>query len=119
LTRWGTWIDAATYYCKHFKLIEWLIDMLDENYVESIKKCKLILKSNNLEANLVFIMSNYGFLSTSITRLKTQGLTLNESIKIMKTTKEHIYSAKIEGSAQAKAIDDKIKKVLEKNVGFD
>jgi hypothetical protein len=42
-----------------------------------------------------------------------------ESIKIIKTTKEHIHSAKIDGSAQAKAIYDKIKKVLEKNVGFD
>jgi len=37
--------------------------MLDENDAESIKKCKQILKSNNLEASLVFIMSNYGFIS--------------------------------------------------------
>jgi hypothetical protein len=44
---------------------------------------------------------------------------LTESIKIIKTTKEHIHSAKIERSAQAKVIYDKIKKVLEKNFGFD
>jgi len=44
---------------------------------------------------------------------------LTESIKIIKTAKEHLHSAKIQGSAQAKAIDEKIKKVLEKNVGFD
>jgi hypothetical protein len=43
---------------------------------------------------------------------------LTESIKIIKTTKEHIHSTKIEGFAQAKAIDDKIKKVLDKTVGF-
>jgi hypothetical protein len=43
---------------------------------------------------------------------------LTESIKIIKTTKEHIHSTKIEGSAQAKAIDDKIKKILKKKVGF-
>ncbi|KAF0741205.1 CGG triplet repeat-binding protein 1 [Aphis craccivora] len=96
-----------------------VIDMLDESDAESIKKCKQILKSNNLEANLIFIMSNYGFLSTSITRLETQGVTLTESIKIIKSTKEHIHSAKIERSAQAKAFDDKIKKVLKKNVEFD
>jgi hypothetical protein len=42
---------------------------------------------------------------------------LTESIKIIKTIKEHIHSTKIEGSTQAKAIDDQIKKVLEKEVG--
>jgi hypothetical protein len=42
---------------------------------------------------------------------------LTESIKIIKTTKEHIHSAKIEKSAQE--IFNKIKKVLEKNFEFD
>lgn len=119
LTRWGTWIDAVLYYCKHFEIIKNIIDMLDENDAESIKKCKQILKTNNLEANLAFIKSNYGFISTSITRLETQGIALTESIKIIETTIECIHSAKIGGSTQAKAIDDKIKKVMEKNVGFD
>jgi hypothetical protein len=34
-------------------------------------------------------------------------------------TKKHIHSAKIEGSEQAKAIYDQIKKVMEKKVEFD
>lgn len=47
------------------------------------------------------------------------GYGLNESIKIIKTTKESIYSAKVGGCAQAKAIiDEKFQKVMEKNVGF-
>jgi len=92
--------------------------LLDENDAESIKKCKQILKSNNLEANLAFIMSNYGFISTSITRLETKGMSLTESIKIIKTTKESIHSAKVGGCAQAKAIYEKFQKVMEKNVGF-
>jgi hypothetical protein len=45
-------------------------------------------------------------------------MALIESIKIIKTTKENIHSTKIEGSAHAKAIDDKIEKVLKKKVGF-
>lgn len=64
-------------------------------------------------------MSNYGFIFTSIVRLKTQGVALSESIKIIKNTKDCIHFAKIEGSAQAKVIDDKINKVMEKNIGFD
>jgi hypothetical protein len=43
---------------------------------------------------------------------------VTESIKIIKTTKEHIHSTKIKESAKAKAIDDKIKKILEKKVVF-
>jgi len=85
-----------------------------KNDAESIKKCKQILKSNNLEANLAFIMSNYGFISTSITRLETKGILLTESIKIIKTTKESIHSAKVGGCAQAKAIYKKFQKVMEK-----
>jgi len=30
--------------------------MLDENDAETIKKCKQIIKSNNMEANLAFII---------------------------------------------------------------
>jgi len=62
--------------------------MLDKNDAEPIKRCKQILKSNNLEANLVFIMSNYGFISSSITQLETQGVALTESIKIIIPTKK-------------------------------
>jgi len=35
LTRWGTWIDAALYYCKYFEIIKQVIDMLDE------KRCRI------------------------------------------------------------------------------
>lgn len=53
--------------------------MFDENDAESFKKCKQILKSNNLVVNLAFIMSNYSFISISITRLETQGIELKFS----------------------------------------
>jgi hypothetical protein len=39
--------------------------MLDENDAESIKKCKQFLKSNNLEANLAFIIMDL-FLQLSL-----------------------------------------------------
>lgn len=48
--------------------------MIYENDAEPIKKFKQILKSNNLKANLAFIMSNYGFISSSITWIETQGV---------------------------------------------
>lgn len=64
--------------------------MLDEKDAESIKNVKQILKSNNLGTNLAFIMSNYGFISTSITRLETQGVALTESVKIMKTIQKNL-----------------------------
>lgn len=37
--------------------------MLNEDNAESTKKCKKILKFNNLGANLTFIISNYRFIS--------------------------------------------------------
>ncbi|KAL4098224.1 hypothetical protein QTP88_022868 [Uroleucon formosanum] len=38
LTRWGTWINAAIYYCEHFLLIKRVVMELDEDDAISIKK---------------------------------------------------------------------------------
>lgn len=63
LTRWGTWINAASYNCQHFKEIHGVLQKLDSNDAVSIKEAKLLLSENSIEANLVFIHSNYGFLT--------------------------------------------------------
>lgn len=44
LTKWGTLVDVTLYYCKSFEIIKQIIDRFDENDVESIEKCKQILK---------------------------------------------------------------------------
>ena len=76
LTRWGTWINAASYYCQHFKEIHGVLQKLDSNDAVSIKEAKVLLSENSIEANLVFIHSNYGFLTSTITQLERQDISL-------------------------------------------
>ncbi|KAL4126775.1 hypothetical protein QTP88_010984 [Uroleucon formosanum] len=78
LNRWGTWLDAANYYCENYEVIKNIINKLDENDASSIKKAKDIFNNPNLKATLAFISSNYSFLSTYITRLEKQNMMLSE-----------------------------------------
>jgi len=52
LTRWGTWLDAANYYCENYEVIKNIINKLDENDASSIKKAKDIFNNPDLKANL-------------------------------------------------------------------
>ena len=49
---------------------------LDSNDAVSIKEAKVLLSENSIEANLVFIHSNYGFLTSTITQLERQDISL-------------------------------------------
>jgi len=40
LTRWGTWLNAAYYYCENYEVIKNIINKLDKNDASSIKKSK-------------------------------------------------------------------------------
>ncbi|KAF0747616.1 Uncharacterized protein FWK35_00029922, partial [Aphis craccivora] len=83
LTRWGTWINAAIYYCEHFSLIKRVIIELDEDDAISIKKVQNLIKDSNLECNLTYIKSNFSALTSAILRLEKTGCLLSESIKIV------------------------------------
>ncbi|KAL4088528.1 hypothetical protein QTP88_023622 [Uroleucon formosanum] len=91
LTRWGTWIEATSYYCKYFSKIR---DV----------------------PNLIFIYSNYGFLPTKIKQLETQGVKLSKTIKEITQTKKKIEEVSSEVGV---AIKKKLRYVLEKNRGFE
>lgn len=90
LTRWGTWINAASYYCQHFKEIDGVLQILDSNDAVSIKEAKLLLNENSIEASLVFIHSNYGFLTSTITQLERQDISLIYSISIVKSVQNKL-----------------------------
>ncbi|KAL4153595.1 hypothetical protein QTP88_001428 [Uroleucon formosanum] len=54
LTRWGTWLEAAIYYCENFQIIC------------SFKKVKLCLLKPGLENSLAYIKSNFQVLTMAI-----------------------------------------------------
>ncbi|XP_071051574.1 SCAN domain-containing protein 3-like [Onthophagus taurus] len=55
------------------------MDFEDENN-QAIKKCKALLKKATLGSELVFIKSNYEFVSRIILNLEMQAMSLNKSV---------------------------------------
>lgn len=76
LTRWGTWISASIYYCKHIQSIRNVLNKLNPQDAVSIEKVKTLLNQDQIEANITFIHSNYKFLPTTITSLERQNVLL-------------------------------------------
>lgn len=93
LTRWGTWLTAAFYYCENFGTIKNIITKLDKNDATSIEKVIDLIADPDLELNLVYIKSNFGSLPHSITRLESSKICLADAIKVVEE-KNNSTSAK-------------------------
>lgn len=115
LTRWGTWLEAAIFYCENFQIISSVINALDENDADSIKKVKLCLLKPGLENNLAYIKSNFQVLTMAIVKLQTKNLPLADSLTVIQEVKSKFQSLK---GTQGKAVILKLQKVFEKNEGL-
>jgi len=115
ITRWGTWINAASYYCEHFVEVKKVIQLLNSNDAISIEQAQHLLSDSSMETNLAFIHSNYGFIPAEITKLETQHVPLIEALSIVKNVETKIE--KITGQ-NGILINQKFKTILQKNEGY-
>jgi len=88
ITRWGSWIEAAIYYCEHFRTIRHVVSCLDENDADSVKKAKPCIIKSGLEADLACIKSNFEVLTKAITKLPTKNLSLSGSLAVVEDVKQ-------------------------------
>jgi len=115
LTRWGTWINAANYYCEHLSDIKKVILELDKNDSVAIKDAIEQVLNPSLETNLIYLKSNFGFIPSEITQLETSGMLLSESIKCIKKIESLIQKAP---NKIGQTIATKMENVILKNNGF-
>jgi len=115
LTRWGSWINAAVYYCENFKIIHHVIFMLDKNEAISIRDAQHYIVKPGLENNLTYIKSNFVKLTMAIDNLQQQNILLSESIKVVQYIKESFETL---SDQNGKAVNKKLHQVLEKNHGL-
>jgi len=59
ITRWGSWINAATYYCQNLDTVCRITTELDDNDAVSIKETKKYILKPGHESNLVNKKSNF------------------------------------------------------------
>ncbi|KAL4143001.1 hypothetical protein QTP88_005383 [Uroleucon formosanum] len=115
ITRWGTWINAANYYCDNLSTIRSIFELLDNDDAVSIKVAKKYINKNGIDVDLIFIKSNFLSLTTSLKKLQTQGLLLSDYIEIINDV-EKLFET-LRGPIGLK-IQSKLKCVLEKNNGL-
>jgi len=116
ITRWCKWLTAVSYYCTNFKTIKRIIESFNERDSVAIKKSKQVFKHQQLQANLIYIKSNFDCLPIAITRLQEQNILLSEGLKIVEEIVETF--AKLEGYHGIE-IKKKLKYVLYKNIGYN
>jgi len=116
LTRWGTWLKAATYFCEHFEILKTIIMGLNKDDSTSVEKAQDLISDDNVKHNLIYINANFGTLADSITKLETSGLRLYDSIQIVQDILIKIESAAV--NRIGNEIKTKFNAVLAKNTGF-
>uniref|UniRef100_A0A2S2QDP4 DUF659 domain-containing protein n=1 Tax=Sipha flava TaxID=143950 RepID=A0A2S2QDP4_9HEMI len=80
ITRWGTWLTAASYYCTNFETIKHVVESFYKRDAVAVKKSKQVFKLQQLQTNLIYIKSNFDCLSIAITRLQEQSILLSEGL---------------------------------------
>jgi hypothetical protein len=83
VTRWGTWLNAANYYCTNYSETEKIFNNFDRKDSSSIKSVQELF-SVTMSKNLAYIKPNFCGISKSITHLETVGLQLYDAINIVK-----------------------------------
>jgi len=116
LTRWGTWINAAIYYCENIKQIRSIGNQLNPDDAISIQMAQdvLTLGDKSLDANLTYIKSNFAFLPEKC--LEKSGLSLNDAITLIENAKVSLQNC---NGQKGKSVYQKFTRVLSKNEGYD
>lgn len=112
ITRWGTWLNAAIYYCNHFSAVKSVIDTFDDEDAEAIDAAKRAFSHADIETDLAYIKCNFSSLVSATVKLETQGLALSESIGIISTIQNSL------DDLDRGEFGEKFGKVLKRNGGF-
>ncbi|KAJ4440544.1 hypothetical protein ANN_08685 [Periplaneta americana] len=115
LTRWGTWLQACSYYCKNFDVVKKVVDSFDNGESVSIKKAQELLADKEIAGKLSYINTNFGFLPDVITALKKSQVTSVEQLQIVDKVVNDLSRA---CGKLGDAVSMKMKNCLSKNRGY-
>jgi len=104
VTRWGTWIQTASYYFKNYEIIKKFIEDELKPGSGAAQTLKALIENQKLEDELLYV-NDFAFLPSVIARLEEQGLKKSEQMEILNEAK-----AKLKDEALIK-----LKKSLAKN----
>jgi hypothetical protein len=112
ITRCGTWLDAAAYYCENYTIIETVFNGFDCSESTSSKAVKNLFSST--KSDIYSIKSNFCSISSAITRLEVVGTELRDAFDTVKSIENELNRSRGE-------VSDKIKTKIEsvhQNAGY-
>jgi len=115
ITRWGTWLEAASFYAKHFEQVKQVVDSLDPKDAASIGKMQSLYSDPKTMMDLAVVETNYTFLPGHITKLEDSKLALNEAIGIAEEVTLQLSATKC---VSADVIKTRLKTILQRNEGY-
>ena len=110
ITRWTTWLSAALFYCEHWTKFCQVIERLDEDEAQSIRKVKNVIQKTTVNQDLAFIKSHLKFIISCIENLEKKGIDLNESLSTLESVEENVRA--IPGSV-GKNLKNKFKELMD------
>lgn len=113
ITRWGTWLEAVTYYTQNFEKIEDIMNDFDTEDSEAISRSKEAIDSSTFKTNLIFINTNFACIPQAITKLQERGLNLIDSLQILQAIQDKLKSQHLS------KYSNKLKNILKRNPDFE
>lgn len=115
ITRWGTWIEAVLYYAEHLEEIAPVFNEIPADSAACVAAVKELLGDSSVKRDIVYIRSNFSFLSSSITKLEAKGKSLFDQLSIVREAEHKIKSAT---GKFGEKVREKWINVLKRNPGF-
>ena len=115
LTRWGTWLTACIYHCDNIQTMREVVKSFDRADAKVIESAQVLFSDPQIEGKLACIKSNFAFLPEAITHLEKSGMTLDNSIELIRKAEDCLKNVKGE---LGDTVRRKFKFVLYKNKGF-
>lgn len=116
IIRWGTWIEAATYFIKHYDEVKRVLNTFSCSEGRSIIEAKRAFGDANIRSDLYFIANYLITIPNAIKKLQDKSLSISDSLKIVEKTYREI--SKLNLTVKGKKIFNKLKLVLKKNSGY-
>lgn len=115
ITRWGTWLKAASYCSENFQVLKDIISAFDCNESTAVTIAQEYFADINMEIDLAYIKTNFECLGNTITKLEQKGDLLVDSIGHIEAVKESLSCST---GHIGSAIFSKFQAIFDKNLGF-
>jgi hypothetical protein len=83
ITRWGTWLNAAIYYCDNFDAVNAVIESFNPADSDAIQKSQIAFHNPTIRDDLAFIKAHFYHLPTALEKLQSADLPLVQSLHFL------------------------------------